>query len=169
VRAHEKGDYSSAIKWYARSLNLGEDKAWCWQNMASAYHEVNDQIHYRETLELLRAVDAKAANEVDGSGRGEERVTVRIPVKTRARSAFNSKTLPGLLLKQTQSAVPSPSHISVLETSSNGFSVQVGKQRRVVPAHPLRQSYRVFSFVSSSALTYGFLPTGIRGPAVASV
>ena len=65
VRAHERGDYVAAIRWYQRSLSLGQDKAWCWQNMALAYHELNDQTRYRETLQLLRVVDAKAANEVE--------------------------------------------------------------------------------------------------------
>ena len=32
-----------------------------------------------------------------------------------------------LLLRQVQSSVPSPSHISVLGTASNGFCVQVGR------------------------------------------
>jgi membrane associated rhomboid family serine protease len=65
VRAHERRDYISAITWYQRSLSLGQDKTWCWQNMALAYHALNDQSHFQETLQLLRAVDEKTAHEVE--------------------------------------------------------------------------------------------------------
>jgi membrane associated rhomboid family serine protease len=67
VRAHEKGDYASAIRWYQRSLSLGQDKSWCWQNMALAYHALDDQAHYQQTLQLLRGVDEKTATELETS------------------------------------------------------------------------------------------------------
>jgi membrane associated rhomboid family serine protease len=67
LRAHQKGEYASAIKWYQRSMNLGQDKAWCWQNMALAYLALGDKAHFQETVRLLRGVDEKAAAELEGS------------------------------------------------------------------------------------------------------
>jgi hypothetical protein len=67
MRAHQKGHYASAIRWYQRSMNLGQDKGWCWQNMALAYLALGDQAHFQETVRLLRGVDEKAAAELDSS------------------------------------------------------------------------------------------------------
>ena len=79
MRAHDLGDYRTAIRWYERSLNLGEDKSWCWQNLALAYHSLGDQTRYQQTLQLLRKVDEKAAREVEAEVRCAFR-SIRTPV-----------------------------------------------------------------------------------------
>jgi membrane associated rhomboid family serine protease len=64
-RAFAKGDYQAAIRLYERSLSLGEDKTWCWQNMALTYHAMNDQDHYQKALQTLHGLDEKAAREIE--------------------------------------------------------------------------------------------------------
>jgi len=65
VRAYEKSDYDAAIKWYQRSLQLGQDKIWCWTNLALAYHAKGDPQLYAEALKTLRKLDQKAAEELE--------------------------------------------------------------------------------------------------------
>ena len=65
VRAYTRGNYQAAIKWYERSLSLGQDKAWCWQNIALAYYAAGDKAKYEQTLEFLRKLDEKAATEIE--------------------------------------------------------------------------------------------------------
>ena len=65
LRAHENGDYPAAIRWYRKSLQLGCDKAWCWHNMALAYHEMADDAHYKEAFSKLQALDPKAATNLE--------------------------------------------------------------------------------------------------------
>ncbi len=65
VRAYEHGNYLRAIKWYKRSLSLGQDKAWCWQNIALAYFATGDKDQYQQAMDSLRKLDEKAAREVE--------------------------------------------------------------------------------------------------------
>jgi GlpG protein len=36
VRSHKNGDYTAAIRWYERSMNQGQDKKWCQENIELA-------------------------------------------------------------------------------------------------------------------------------------
>lgn len=64
-RAHSRGDYTSAIRLYQRSMKLGQDKVWCWENMALAYHSMGDTNRYEEALESLRRIDEAAAGKIE--------------------------------------------------------------------------------------------------------
>lgn len=48
-----------------RSLSLGQDKTWCWQDIALAYFAAGDKPQYEQTLEFLRKLDEKAASETE--------------------------------------------------------------------------------------------------------
>jgi integrase len=52
-------------KSYKRSLSLGQDKTWCWQDIALAYFAAGDKPQYEQTLEFLRKLDEKAASETE--------------------------------------------------------------------------------------------------------
>jgi hypothetical protein len=73
ARAYRRGDFILAIKWYQRSLNLGQDKVWCWQSIATAYFAAGDNVHYQQTLEFLRKLDQKAADEVESNVRASQK------------------------------------------------------------------------------------------------
>lgn len=62
--AHAKADYLKAISLYHRSLELGQDPAWVWSNLAIAYRMINDQTKYEEAIKTLEKLDAKAAQEL---------------------------------------------------------------------------------------------------------
>lgn len=65
VNAYENSDYDTAIKWYQRSLQLGQDEIWCWSSLALAYHAKGDSQRYAEVLKTLRKLDPKAADAVE--------------------------------------------------------------------------------------------------------
>jgi len=65
VSAYENNDFDTAIKWYQRSLQLGQDKIWCWTSLALAYHAKGDPQLYAEALKALRHLDQKAAEDVE--------------------------------------------------------------------------------------------------------
>lgn len=65
VKAHQKGDLQTAIKWYERSLRRGADKVWCWSNLAIAYHSAGDQAHRDGAIRKLRELDEGRAREVE--------------------------------------------------------------------------------------------------------
>ena len=65
VRAHKKGDYASAILWYERSMKLGQDRSWGWQNIALAYYSAGDKAHGDDALKILRTFDEPAAREIE--------------------------------------------------------------------------------------------------------
>jgi membrane associated rhomboid family serine protease len=63
LRAHEKADTAAAIKWYRRSMELGQDKAWCLSSIGLLHAWKGDHAAYRRTLDELRQIDpAEAAN-----------------------------------------------------------------------------------------------------------
>jgi len=45
-RAYDTGDFKASIHWDQRSLELGQDKVWCWQSLALAYYCLDDKVHY---------------------------------------------------------------------------------------------------------------------------
>jgi len=63
-KAHLRGDYQSAIKWYDRSLQLGADKLWCWHSLALAYHCLGDNVARDAAVQKLRELDEGKAREV---------------------------------------------------------------------------------------------------------
>ena len=65
VKAHKKGDFQTAIKWYERSLRLGADKLWCWSNLAFAYHSAGDEARRDGAIRTLRGMDEGTAREVE--------------------------------------------------------------------------------------------------------
>jgi len=65
VKAHEKGDFQTAIKWYERSLRVGADKIWCWSNLAIAYYSAGDKARLDGALRKLRELDEGRAREVE--------------------------------------------------------------------------------------------------------
>jgi rhomboid protease GluP len=63
--AHARGDYKSAVEWYQKSLRLGEEPKWVLSNLALSYLNLGDQTKYKETLEQLRKLDPKSAQELE--------------------------------------------------------------------------------------------------------
>lgn len=63
-QAHEKEDYAQAVFWYRRSLARGQEPSWVWTNLALIYHDSNKP-EYFKAMKELRAVDAKAAQEIE--------------------------------------------------------------------------------------------------------
>jgi GlpG protein len=72
-RAYLRQDFTNAVKWYERSMRLGQDRAWCWQNIALSYYAAGDKARYQQTLNSLRALDAKAADEVERDVRTQKK------------------------------------------------------------------------------------------------
>ena len=64
-RAHQQGDYPTAIYWYHRSLRRGQDPAWAWYNLAEIYGYQKNSPEYARALRQLRKVDEKGAREVE--------------------------------------------------------------------------------------------------------
>jgi GlpG protein len=58
------GDYRTALRWYRRSLRLGEDRAWVWHNIAEIEGYLGGGPDYAAALQELRRLDAHAADEV---------------------------------------------------------------------------------------------------------
>lgn len=49
VRAHKDGDYIAAIRWYERSMNQGQDKKWCQENIELARQAVEyERLRHQE-------------------------------------------------------------------------------------------------------------------------
>ncbi|HKS37655.1 MAG TPA: rhomboid family intramembrane serine protease [Verrucomicrobiae bacterium] len=65
LRAHEKADIATAIKWYRRSMELGQDKAWCLSSMGVLYAWQGDHAAYRQTLDELRRIDPAEATHLE--------------------------------------------------------------------------------------------------------
>jgi membrane associated rhomboid family serine protease len=66
-RDYLRGDFTNAVKWYERSMRLGQKRTWCWQNIALSYYAAGDKERYQQTLDSLRTLDAKAADEIERS------------------------------------------------------------------------------------------------------
>jgi len=58
--AHSKGDYFKAINLYNRSLELGQDPAWVYANLASAYKAIGDQSKYEEAVKKAQQLTKKS-------------------------------------------------------------------------------------------------------------
>ena len=63
--AHLRHDYGKAVRWYQRTIDLGGNAEWAFENMARAYHGMGDQSKYEEALERLRLVNPNAAQQVE--------------------------------------------------------------------------------------------------------
>jgi membrane associated rhomboid family serine protease len=71
--AHARENYRQAVKWYRRTLALGEDPKWVWHNLAQIHGYLGQPLEYRQALDQLRKLDAPAAAEVEKDyGRPEE-------------------------------------------------------------------------------------------------
>jgi membrane associated rhomboid family serine protease len=64
-KAMVKHDYSAAIGWYQRALQLGQEPAFVWANLAQIYGYQNLQAEYANALAQLRQVDAQRAEFVE--------------------------------------------------------------------------------------------------------
>lgn len=62
-QAHSKKDYATAISYYRRSLELGQDPAWVWTNLAIAYKEAGAESDYEEAVKNLEKIDENAARQ----------------------------------------------------------------------------------------------------------
>lgn len=65
IQAHEAGDIPAAIGWYKRSMELGQDKAWCLANMARLHAWNAATENYKQALEELRKIDPDKAAEIE--------------------------------------------------------------------------------------------------------
>ncbi len=65
TRAYQRENFAEAIRWYEQSLQQGQDKTWCLHSIALARGCMKDQAAYQQALQALRAVDEKAAQEVE--------------------------------------------------------------------------------------------------------
>jgi membrane associated rhomboid family serine protease len=63
--ALEKEDYNTAIGWYRRALDLGQDPAWVWQGLAEIYGYQQRGAEYVDALQKLRQLDSQAAQDVE--------------------------------------------------------------------------------------------------------
>lgn len=68
MQAHEKGDIAAATAWYKRSLELGQDRAWCLANLAELYAWNGQKAEFKETIEALRSIDPDQAKAVEEQG-----------------------------------------------------------------------------------------------------
>jgi len=59
INAHIKGDYVTAIKFYRRSLELGQDPIWVYTNLAGVYEYTGDQANHEEALKKLQQLKEK--------------------------------------------------------------------------------------------------------------
>jgi GlpG protein len=66
--AHSKGDYASAINYYHRSLDLGQDRIWVYTNLAKAYEAIGDQANQEKTLKKLQQLEEKSHEQSRESG-----------------------------------------------------------------------------------------------------
>ena len=67
LRAHEKEDYRSAIRWYDRAETLGFEKTWCLHNKGESYWSLGDTSSYNRVLATLREIDKMLADELERS------------------------------------------------------------------------------------------------------
>jgi GlpG protein len=65
IQAEERSDYESAITWYQRSLALGQDSTWVWQNLAAIYGYQDRKSEYAKALTELRKLNKETAQEVE--------------------------------------------------------------------------------------------------------
>lgn len=65
--AHARHDYSAAVAWYQRDIKLGGDQVWALENMTRAFAAMNDHQKFEETLDRLRQLDQKAAEQLEQS------------------------------------------------------------------------------------------------------
>jgi rhomboid protease GluP len=63
--AHKAGNFGVAIEHYQRSLALGADPVWIWQNIALANASQGKEAAYAEALETVRRLNPNAADEVE--------------------------------------------------------------------------------------------------------
>jgi hypothetical protein len=61
MKAQEAGDIPSALNWYKRSLELGEDKVWCLSSIAMVHATQKNEAEYKKTIETLRQVSPAEA------------------------------------------------------------------------------------------------------------
>lgn len=66
--AHSKGDYVKAINFYNRSLELGQDPLWVYNNLASAYKAIGDQSKYEEAMKKVQELSEKPQGQSPESG-----------------------------------------------------------------------------------------------------
>jgi GlpG protein len=66
--AHSKGDYVTAINFYNRSLELGQDPIWVYTNLAAAYGAIGDQAKQEEALKKLQQLKEKPHEQSPESG-----------------------------------------------------------------------------------------------------
>ena len=66
MRAHDERRYDEALAWYQKALNRGADASWAWSNIALVQVGREDAQGYQNALAKLRAVDGKAAQEIEG-------------------------------------------------------------------------------------------------------
>lgn len=68
---HRARKGKEAIRYYKRSMELGADKSWAWENIALVESAMEDEAGYNEALTQLGAVDPEAAarvkKEMEGS------------------------------------------------------------------------------------------------------
>jgi rhomboid protease GluP len=66
-KAFEREQYRSAVEWYHRSLRLGGDRYYAWENIRRAWHNIALQAYQRhdekEALEALKQMDSAQALE----------------------------------------------------------------------------------------------------------
>lgn len=65
TRAEERKDYDGAIRWYTKSLALGQDPEWVWKNLAGIYAGQGKKAEYAKAVSELRSVDKKGADETE--------------------------------------------------------------------------------------------------------
>ena len=66
MRAHDARRYDEALAWYQKALDRGADASWAWSNIALVHLGRGDAPGYKSALARLRAVDSKAAQEIEG-------------------------------------------------------------------------------------------------------
>jgi membrane associated rhomboid family serine protease len=66
--AYSKGDYAEAIKFYNRSLELGQDPVLVYANLAAAYWQIGDQSKYKEAVKKAEELREKPQEQSPESG-----------------------------------------------------------------------------------------------------
>lgn len=65
TQAVDRNDFGTAVYWYQRSLDLGQDPVWVWSNLALAYGYQNKKPEYKKAIQELQKIDKGAAKDVE--------------------------------------------------------------------------------------------------------
>jgi Flp pilus assembly protein TadD len=67
LQAHADGEFDAAIASYRRSIEMGGNRLWALENLASAYYAKGASTEYAVTLAEIQALDPAAAARIQAT------------------------------------------------------------------------------------------------------